>query len=326
MKIRFTSTRSAPDIDQGIKVPYAPPKRHAFRLRWYLILLLASSPLLYVFWGILSSWWLIEAPAYIELPVYSITAPQSAQVSAVHVQEYQHVQKGQPLLELRRAELDARAQTLRQLITSPSRPAHPSLATEEKQLVLLRESMERYQRLFNEGAATKGELDAIKLRLLEAETLRAKAALPSMDPRARDWQIELDEIEALRRNLTVYAPSDATVLRVETLAQHNVLAGQPLLTLQQNIEPRVIALLSPRHADYAHTGQQAWVSWSSGEKIEARVLYNGTVSERIPEMLRGFDNQSQGILVQLKLLGPLPEHLKVNNVAVNVRFPRDVGF
>ena len=50
MKIRFNSDKERnPTQDGGLKVLYAPGKRVAFRLRWYLILLLISSPLLWFF-------------------------------------------------------------------------------------------------------------------------------------------------------------------------------------------------------------------------------------------------------------------------------------
>ncbi len=322
MKIRFTSPRSAPDVDNGIKVPYAPPKRQAFRLRWYLILLLVSSPLLYMGWRALTGLWLIEAPGYIERPTIQLNAPQAALVGKIAVRENQPVRQGEPLIELHRTELDQQRQTLRQHLDQPSTPPPP--AADAGQLALLRESLARYQRLFDAGAATRGELDAARLRLREAQAALRAQPSGADERERRNWQIELDGVERMRQSLLLLAPADATVLTLETRPGLSVQAGQTLLTLQENTAPRVVALLPPSYARYARAGQPAKVVWSSGETAQARVLFNGTLSERIPEVLREFGGTRQGILVHLELLAPLPEQLKVNNLAVSVRFSRQL--
>ena len=49
MKIRFDSRKELnPTQEQGLTVLYAPGKRMAFRVRWYLILLLVASPLIWL--------------------------------------------------------------------------------------------------------------------------------------------------------------------------------------------------------------------------------------------------------------------------------------
>lgn len=49
MKIKFSSAKEQqPTQEQGLQVLYAPGKRLAFRVRWYLILLAVLSPLLWL--------------------------------------------------------------------------------------------------------------------------------------------------------------------------------------------------------------------------------------------------------------------------------------
>ena len=321
MKIRFTSPRSAPDVDHGIRVPYAPPKRQAFRLRWYLILLLVSSPLLYLGWQALLGLWRIEAPGYVERPTIELTAPVAAQVARIVVRENQPVRRGEPLLELQRPELDLRRQTLRQRLAQPA----PAPAGDAGQLALLRASLARYQRLFDAGAATRGEVEAARLRLGDAETaLRPPAASTTADARERQgWQAELAEVEQLRRNLLLRAPADATVVALNTRPGLSAQAGQTLLSLQERAVARVVALLPPQQARYARAGQSATVVWPSGEAVPARVSANGTVTERIPDTLREFGGSRQGILVRLQLLAPLPARLNVDHLTVGVRFARE---
>lgn len=325
MKIRFNPHRTAPNLDQGIKVPYAAPQRQAFRLRWYLILLLISTPLLYLAVRALLSLWLIEAPGYVALQVYDISAPQAGQVARLLAHDSQPVRHGQPLLELRQPELEARLAILRQRLATPSRPA--SLRRDDAVVLsLLRQNLARYQRLFDAGAATRGELDAARLRLDEAQAARPMPSRDNNEQQRRDWRWQLAEAEALQQSLLVRAPADGTVLRVETQPGLSVQAGQTLLALQQRGTARVVALLPPRHASYARAGQRATVFWPSGEQAAARVLYNGSISAKVPEALRSYGDLHQGVLVQLELLSMPPAWLQVNNMAVNVRFPHELRF
>lgn len=86
MKIRFTSEKERhPETDQGLKVIYAPARRTAYRLRWYLILLLVASPALWLGSSLLRNQLLIEAPAYTRQPLTEIRALESGLVSQIHV-------------------------------------------------------------------------------------------------------------------------------------------------------------------------------------------------------------------------------------------------
>jgi hypothetical protein len=48
MKVRFKGLRTPePEQQRGFKVSYGPGKRQAFRWRWYLMLALVLSPVIY---------------------------------------------------------------------------------------------------------------------------------------------------------------------------------------------------------------------------------------------------------------------------------------
>ncbi|WP_303844683.1 hypothetical protein [Aeromonas sobria] len=57
MKVTFNPPKKQDATsDQGIRVLYAPAKRIAFRARWYLILLLAFSPVIILLWYLGREW------------------------------------------------------------------------------------------------------------------------------------------------------------------------------------------------------------------------------------------------------------------------------
>ena len=303
MKINFNRKPSEPNIEQNLKVPYAPAKRQLFQFRWYLILALVASPFVYVFWSALMGWFMVDAPGYVEIPTYQMFAPQPSVVDKIIVKENQVVAKGSPLIQLNRPDDVKRLEILRDESYNPD-----PKALYEKQVELVRKSLKDYESLYKSGAATSGEVDAARLRLLQ---------VVSMDQR---WQTQLADTELAAQSILIKAPNDSIVIRVDTKEGVSVQTGNPLITIQETTKPRVIALLAPRFALYAHPGQTATVQWESGLKVQATVLFEGTVSSQIPEKMRNFKNQGQGVVVQLELHSDIPGALAVDNLPVKVKF------
>jgi multidrug resistance efflux pump len=294
MKINFNRKPTEPDVERNLRVPYAPAKRKLFQFRWYLILALVSSPFLYVFWSALIGWVMVDAPGYVEIPTYQMFAPKPSVVKKILVKENEPVEKGVDLIQLIRPEGD----------TSPK-------DLYSKQIELVRKSLKDYEALYKLGAATIGEVDAARLRLLQ---------VIAIDQR---WLTQLAETELAAQEILIKAPNNAIVIRIETKEGISVQRGDPLITIQETTKPRVIALLAPRFALYAHPGQRATVRWESGLEVEATVLYEGTISSQIPEKMRNFKNQNQGVVVQLELHSNIPGELAVDSLPVKVKFKRN---
>lgn len=306
MKINFNRKPTEPDIEGNLRVPYAPAKRKLFQFRWYLILALVVSPFVYVFWSALMGWFMVDAPGYVEIPTYQMFAPQHSVVNKILVKENEVVEKGVALIQLIRPEGEKRLEILRDETYNPSPKDLYS-----KQVELVRKTLKDYEALYKLGAATIGEVDAARLRLLQ---------VMSMDQR---WLTQLADTELAAQNILIKALNNAIVIRIETKEGVNVQRGDPLITIQETTKPRVIALLAPRFALYAHPGQMATVKWDSGLEVEATVLFEGTVSSQIPEKMRNFKNQNQGVVVQLELRSNIPGELAVDSLPVKVKFKRN---
>ena len=306
MKINFNRKPTEPDVERNLRVPYAPAKRKLFQFRWYLILALVSSPFVYVFWSALIGWFMVDAPGYVEIPTYQMFAPRPSVVNKILVKENEPVEKGVALIQLTRPEGEKRLEILRDDAYNPSPKALYS-----KQVELVRKSLKDYEALYKLGAATIGEVDAARLRLLQ---------VMSIDQR---WLTQLADTELAAQNILIKAPNNAIVIRIETKEGVSVQQGDPLITIQETTKPRVIALLAPRFALYAHPGQKATVKWESGLEVEATVLFEGTISSQIPEKMRNFKNQNQGVVVQLELHSNIPGELAVDSLPVKVKFKRN---
>src|SRR5882757_1621439 len=114
MKVRFVKPEASdPNRDRGIEVPYAPGKRHLARWRWYLILLVVSSPFLFFVGKFLYSSVLIQAPGFVAQEQITVRSSSQGYVDQVFVKSLDEVREGQPVAQLVNGALATRADQLR---------------------------------------------------------------------------------------------------------------------------------------------------------------------------------------------------------------------
>lgn len=141
MKIRFDSRKElSPTQEQGLSVLYAPGKRMAFRVRWYLILFLVASPLIWLGGKLAYGMLMIDAPAQLRLPILEVRARDAGRVDQLFVMAGEQVQVDQPLVNLDNPEWRARLMQLAAMPTNTVRAANTQLDTRERQLLKTRVS------------------------------------------------------------------------------------------------------------------------------------------------------------------------------------------
>src|SRR5882724_10504474 len=114
MKVRFVKPEQKdPARDRGITVPYAPAKRNLARWRWYIILLVVSSPLLYFISKFAYSSVVVEAPGFLRQEQITVRAMVAGYVSDVYVKPLQVVAEGTPIARIGNPDLALRAAQLR---------------------------------------------------------------------------------------------------------------------------------------------------------------------------------------------------------------------
>ncbi len=79
MKVNFhLDKKNKPQSESGMKVVYGQAKRGGYRLRWYLILAIVVSPLLFMAYYLFRTQVLVTAPAIITSYPLTVTATRSA--------------------------------------------------------------------------------------------------------------------------------------------------------------------------------------------------------------------------------------------------------
>lgn len=328
MKVRFDSPKETrPAEEQGLQVLYAPGKRMAFRLRWYLLLLLVASPLLW-----LGGQWLlalerIEAPARLYVPALQVRAFEAAQVREVLVEPGQLVVQGDVLMRLDNPGWRQRLA----LLADTDEAGTGRLPADERQLLgkALGDAEKRLRevrRLLAVGAATRGELfrleserDARQLELVQFEQrLQQEPADLGQRRLERRW------LEQRLASLEVRAPEDGRVLDVAVDPGESVAAGLPLLTLEKRQQVQVWVYLPARHAAYAQQGQELDLQLPDGTWQAARVVRQVYDTARVPaELQPPFASAARTLLVLVEPTEALAELWRVNQLGLQARFPRD---
>lgn len=340
MKIRFSSAKEQqPAQELGLKVLYAPGKRLAFKLRWYLILLAVTSPLLWLLGRALLSAWLIEAPAQLILPSSELRAREPAQVQTLLVKPGERVMPGQLLLQLDNPEWRARLALL-------AEPAAASGAVTVQETALLQNEQATLQRLRDSaarrlsqaqallavGAATRGEVQAAEdelgrrqLAVLQFDQLRATP--PVEDRGLAQRQLEREWLQARLGGLAVRADEAGVVSEVLVGEGENVGPGTLLMRVQHADKMLLWVFLDARHIDYAVPGQELRLGLPDGTWLAAKVVRQEEDTAATPDELRpAFASTSRTLRVQVRLDEPLAERWKVDRLGLVARFKHRWGW
>jgi multidrug resistance efflux pump len=351
MKITFQPAKSlSPDRERGIRVPYAPAKRTLSRWRWALILLLVSAPLLVIVGQIVIPLLFVSAPGLIVLERVPVNAAMPAVVEAIPVAPGDRVAAGAAVALLRSADLEQRLLVLRAEAAgrreAAAAPGGEALARELETGVRLAARVVDYQAehlkgvgfLFDQGAATRAELQLAQAQLHQAEMglAQARAALAARQADAaralagdRENRMRLQlieaELEALglqQARLKALSPVPALVLEVPAQPGQAVGQGDPLLVLGNLEALSVTAYLDSRYIRFAHAGQAASVHLAGGRKLSAIVRDKPEIATRLPEAVAtALSSREYTLLLTLDLLDQLPPGERVDHLPVTVHFP-----
>ncbi|MCQ4294376.1 biotin/lipoyl-binding protein [Pseudomonas stutzeri] len=331
MKIKFSSAKEQqPAQEQGLHVLYAPGKRMAFRLRWYLILLAVVSPLLWLVVRWAFALWLIEAPAQLHLPSGELRARDGAQVSQLLVQPGQRVKAGEVLVRLDNPEWRARRFLLAAAVDAPDMIEREALERERALLEVLlsraQARVDQMQRLFDNGAATRGELlsaaDQRDARLRDIYQL-AQRTRPAVSVDQRQRELELAWLDNRLQALELRAEEDGKVGEILVAPGENVGPGTPLLRLERDGEAQVWVYLHPRHAADAVVGKSLTLVFPDGSKRPAQVMQTVDDAASVPLELRPPFSAPTRSLRVIARVDDLPERWRIDRLGLKARFPHD---
>ncbi|HPF26283.1 MAG TPA: efflux RND transporter periplasmic adaptor subunit [Steroidobacteraceae bacterium] len=347
MKIKFhrDARRSKEEVG-GMKVPYAAAKRATPKLRWYLILLGVSAPLIILLTGLIGRSVSMTADGNIALQRYELRAAAAGYVQHVNVMLQSNVDNGVVVVRLQDPELDATLARARAELSAmqgdalgvapavaSGRDRRAELALLEQTLAHQRGRLTTIRDLFRAGAATAAEVNEVtaatqqaELAVLQLRDAMRNRALPR-DVNERERRRLLADIEGLeqkRQKLAVRAPHAGRVIDLFANPGEYVAAGAPLVLIGDATAPQIQVYLEPRFATQLDVGSVATVRFPDGTRGVATVVESGTLTKRLPaEMVDRGGARPMTVLLNLVGASDWPPEMHIHGLPVRVRFHYD---
>lgn len=340
MKIRFSTPQTVANEQNGLTVRYAAAKRQLPRLRWYLLLLLVSAPLVYLAARILVGLWWEVSPGFVDMPQSALKAGLSGRTEML-VHEGEVVSAGAIVARVYPAVAGTSipgpvgvspSQSLLDEAASKNRAGQSGalLRLMQEQRARMAQRLAVVNQLIREGAATLADRSQAEAQLVSAQTelLRAQADVQGADSALKRLQMDrqiaavpLAQAPALVGE--VVAPVAGKIVRSYAINQDWVAQGSDLLLLQRQDEPEIRVFINPSDERNARVGARAELRFMDGGRAGASVVKIEAQAARTPpERVGPLAARTQSIVAVLKPDQALPAKYRIADLPMDVRFER----
>lgn len=336
MNVTFRKPPGQADVVNGVRVPYAKPRRGK-RWGWYLLLLVVGSPVLWFIGASVYRAVTVTAPGYVALDHLDVTAVRTGVVTEVRVELGAHVRAGQlvtvlrdPELDARRAAISAQLHALGAPLAGARIPAGTAdiAALDDARVARAAHQLAVFERLAAAGAATAPDVAAAQAQLdaARADLLNARAAVSGGTPatpgnvaEAASLRGAIAGIDAQRSALRARVPRDGDVVAVPATVGDTVTAGEALVTVAIGGLPHIVAFVEPRDVQALSIGRGATVTLPNGERHRAHVVRVARLAHPIPStFVSPLASRPDAVEVTLRLDTALPSAGAVDGLPVSV--------
>jgi HlyD family secretion protein len=358
MKVRFNTPPTEAVESNGLPLRYAAAKRHVPRLRWYFLVALVATPLLYFSSNIfLAAIW-DSSPGFVVLNEVVVRAEVSGLVHTL-LREGAAVSADKPLAHLRMptsvegAGYTNTTEPVTAKEVADGRPtpeemegvrarinqANAVLPLVREQVAVAARRRTAIEQLVLQGAATAAEQAQAQGQwaVAEADRLRAEAELGSARLALQNLKARIatpsgrsaSSVASLSTGLNgtflreLRAPIAGNQLHWLAHDGEWVAAGSDVAVIYLPDEPVIRVYISPADMPDARVGVHTELEFMDGGRIPATVVRIGTEAARIPpERVGPLATRMQSVVADLKPDTPLPAQYRINSLPLDVRFSR----
>lgn len=358
MKVSYSASPKStkPQVENGLKVPYAGAKRSGFKTRWYLLLLLVILPIAAVSWILLRPEVFILSNGIITTEPLEIRAHANGVLTELKVKSGEKIKANDHLLTIYNNQLIAKINILEQQLSMlmvngeglnlailNQLTERISIAqagmTDQERLVKQYQQFEVKNKglipsaemamVYQSYIASKIELANSKANLAqEKQRQQVQLSAGNIAIAKNAIELELASLRAMKEQLVTTAPYDSQVVDILVQKGEYIIENQPMLLISGRKDAVIFAYLAPKYFKHAQIGQQATIKLPDGNKLRARITEPTELIGKLPKQLTGpFDGDKPVLKLTLTPDEALPisiEGLPVE-VSFDYKFPLSLG-
>lgn len=342
MKISFDDTKKTnPTYDEGMKVTYAPAKRIISSWRWYLVVFITASPLVFFLGKILLSYLFNSAPGMVLIKKIDLNSPEAASVSKLIVQRGDEITKDGLIAELYDPAMNEQISVLnaemlglqKQLTTEAyDKRLLANLRLAKKILSQQTENLNKIKFLYAKGAATAAELNLARTQSNQAELEVSRALsdieaadlkMSDRDAKARIDRLkkEIESRDAKTGRLKMTSPVQGVVSEIFVTENQSVSKGSPIARISIPGDYNIKAYVDPSNLKYAKKGKKITLRFPGNTFLKGYVTSDPKEAQKLPtEISESFYETKQTLEVNIKTDEPLPSEFQIDGLPVKLYF------
>jgi multidrug resistance efflux pump len=346
MDIKFKSKKEQnSNLEKGVNVLYTNSKRSGYTIRWFVILFIVISPILYIAWLYVDSFFINKAQGIITYQPITIYSKNNVTVIHRYIDIGDIVSNKQELFLLDDKSLDNELNYLNKELKDNSNNLKNlpliKISNYEKSIEEAQNNLNEIEKIKKhyEGYLDKGQISLIdyanvinvyysaknnlnkqkiifnqtKLSNKEAEHISPLNSIKSKLQK----EIYIKKFE--KENLLIQSPFQGQIIEIFTKEGQQLIIGEPIYRISKISKiknPEIIAFVKPEYINYIQKDNIVSVSLPNGLKIKGVIKIEPQISTKLPPQLqKPFDNNIGLLKIIIKIDNidnyKLPEGLPV---------------
>jgi multidrug resistance efflux pump len=331
-------------FNKSLSVNYGKSVRASPRIRWFMIILLLSIPLIVLIYKLFDEYVLVSFPGMVVYDTLTIRSPEMGYIKNLRVKVGEKITSGSALLQFSSPKIDARLQYLESeknritqlmdsLINANQNKLNSVLDVANKEINDSKAVYERFIKYTKQGNLIEIQLDVARRNYVDAQKqyadLQQQIAAQALQDKTTievNFQRKLLEINSEIRQASIQvksfricSPKYATVTSIQTHDGEYVSAGQNLMTLVTQENMRILAFIEPKYIDSITRGQEVEIKFPDNHISRGHIINTPSYAEQIPlTEINPLATRQNKLIAVIQPLSPLPKKYQIFQVPVKV--------
>ncbi|KTD09415.1 HlyD family secretion protein [Legionella jamestowniensis] len=329
---------------EHLATDYGSGKRTPPKLRWFLLVLLISLPLLFLIVKLTTEYLFVSFSGLVVFDTFTIRAPGSGYIKSLTVRTGQQVHPGDvllrfqsPTLEVKLNYLQQEKRLLKNLIEQFSlenyKPFETMLNIATQDIQTSKEVYDRFKNYMKDGDMSELQLEEARKNYVTAQRvysnlqkeiieikLRNKTTLEvNYQRKLRDIDNKISQLEEKQKYFLIRSNKAGTIMQISTFNNEFVASGQQLLSIVTKENLRIIAFIEPKYLDKIYLGREVSITFPDGESIPGKIINTPSYAEKLPlSEVNPLATRQNKLIAIISPLTVVPKKYQVFGIPVKV--------